>query len=165
MKIASTIILTFFLAVILKAQDYPLKGLEKPVEIIVDSWGIPHIYAKTEKDLFFARIRSITCWIAVGDGSFKSAHFLGYYLSSETLKVPTRFFIPRSIFFDLLGPIGPSSVGPSFCHFLVPILGFGLVSFRISAPEETVQPTAWQEFKLRLYQVDKMTDTMDAVPE
>jgi len=39
----------------LNAQDILIKGLEEPVEIIVDAWGIPHIYAKTEKDLFFAQ--------------------------------------------------------------------------------------------------------------
>ena len=32
-----------------------IPGLEKEVEIIVDEWGIPHIYAQTEKDLFFAQ--------------------------------------------------------------------------------------------------------------
>ena len=30
-------------------------GLEKPVEVIVDHWGVPHIYAQTEADLFFAQ--------------------------------------------------------------------------------------------------------------
>jgi penicillin amidase len=32
-----------------------LSDLSKPVEIIRDRWGIPHIYAKTENDLFFAQ--------------------------------------------------------------------------------------------------------------
>lgn len=31
------------------------KGLQQEVEIIVDEWGIPHIYAQTEADLFFAQ--------------------------------------------------------------------------------------------------------------
>jgi penicillin amidase len=31
-----------------------LQGLEKPVEILRDKWGIPHIYAQTDKDLAFA---------------------------------------------------------------------------------------------------------------
>jgi penicillin amidase len=30
-------------------------GLEAPVEIVTDRWGINHIYAKTEADLFFAQ--------------------------------------------------------------------------------------------------------------
>lgn len=32
-----------------------LPGLEQPVEILVDQWGISHIYAETEHDLFFAQ--------------------------------------------------------------------------------------------------------------
>jgi penicillin amidase len=30
-------------------------GLEQPVEIVVDRWGIPHIYAATTHDVFFAQ--------------------------------------------------------------------------------------------------------------
>jgi len=32
-----------------------LPGLSQPVEIITDRWGIAHIYAETEDDLFFAQ--------------------------------------------------------------------------------------------------------------
>ncbi len=32
-----------------------LEGLNQPVEIIKDRWGISHIYAETEEDLFFAQ--------------------------------------------------------------------------------------------------------------
>ena len=32
-----------------------VSGLEQPVEILVDRWGISHIYAETERDLFFAQ--------------------------------------------------------------------------------------------------------------
>ncbi|MCO6457243.1 MAG: penicillin acylase family protein [Pirellulaceae bacterium] len=30
-------------------------GVAQPVEILVDRWGVPHIYAKNEQDLFFAQ--------------------------------------------------------------------------------------------------------------
>ncbi len=30
-----------------------LPGLERPAEILIDQWGIPHIYAATERDAFF----------------------------------------------------------------------------------------------------------------
>lgn len=30
-------------------------GLGQPVEIIKDHWGVSHIYAKSEEDLFFAQ--------------------------------------------------------------------------------------------------------------
>ena len=36
-------------------DEYLLAGLDKSVEILVDHWGVPHIYAQTEKDLFFAQ--------------------------------------------------------------------------------------------------------------
>jgi penicillin amidase len=34
--------------------DVSLSGLENEVKIIRDSWGVPHIFAENEKDLFFA---------------------------------------------------------------------------------------------------------------
>ena len=48
----------FLLARPVLAQDRDLldvAGLERPVEIIKDQWGISHIYAETEYDLFFAQ--------------------------------------------------------------------------------------------------------------
>jgi penicillin G amidase len=30
-------------------------GLDRPVQILRDHWGVPHIYAETERDLFFAQ--------------------------------------------------------------------------------------------------------------
>ena len=36
-------------------QTLTLPGLEQPVEILKDQWGISHIYAQTEHDLFFAQ--------------------------------------------------------------------------------------------------------------
>ncbi len=51
-------------------------GLEKPVEIIRDRWGVPHIYASTVHDLFFAqgyitaadRLFQIDLWRRTGTG-------------------------------------------------------------------------------------------------
>src|SRR5688572_3807339 len=37
------------------AGSFTLSGLRRPVEIIRDRWGVPHIYAQTEEDLFFAQ--------------------------------------------------------------------------------------------------------------
>ena len=34
---------------------YDVEGLEKPAEIIVDEWGVPHIYANTHYDAFFVQ--------------------------------------------------------------------------------------------------------------
>lgn len=36
-------------------QTFRLEGLEQPAEIIVDRWGVPHIYAKTHYDAFFVQ--------------------------------------------------------------------------------------------------------------
>ena len=38
------------------AEDtYRLEGLQEPAEIIVDRWGVPHIYAGTHYDAFFVQ--------------------------------------------------------------------------------------------------------------
>ncbi len=36
-------------------QTLTVEGLDQPVEILKDQWGISHIYAETEHDLFFAQ--------------------------------------------------------------------------------------------------------------
>src|SRR5579864_4375820 len=36
-------------------QTLNLPGLKQPVEILKDRWGVSHIYAKNESDLFFAQ--------------------------------------------------------------------------------------------------------------
>ena len=36
-------------------EQFILQGLTHPVEVIRDKWGVPHIYARTEEDLFFAQ--------------------------------------------------------------------------------------------------------------
>ncbi len=36
-------------------QRYRVEGLESPAEIIVDEWGVPHIYAGTHYDAFFVQ--------------------------------------------------------------------------------------------------------------
>jgi len=36
-------------------QQLTIPGLEQPVEIIRDQWGINHIYAQNQHDLFFTQ--------------------------------------------------------------------------------------------------------------
>jgi penicillin G amidase len=38
-----------------KSETVQLAGLKQPVDILVDHWGVPHIYARNEADLFFAQ--------------------------------------------------------------------------------------------------------------
>ena len=53
-----------------------IRGLEKPVTVMRDEWGIPHIYAETQADLFFAqgfvaaqdRLWQMDLWRRVGEG-------------------------------------------------------------------------------------------------
>ena len=51
------LVLTVLIAVIgaARADDarYELSGLEQPGHIIVDEWGVPHIYADSHYDAFF----------------------------------------------------------------------------------------------------------------
>ena len=37
------------------AETLQIEGLSAPVEIVVDHWGIAHLYAENEADLFFAQ--------------------------------------------------------------------------------------------------------------
>ncbi|MEZ0610367.1 penicillin acylase family protein [Fibrella sp. WM1] len=37
------------------SQNLTVKGLKQPVEVLRDQWGVNHIYAKNEHDLFFAQ--------------------------------------------------------------------------------------------------------------
>src|SRR5690606_29072670 len=37
------------------AETIPVKGLKQPVEILVDRWGVPHVYAKDFNDAFFGQ--------------------------------------------------------------------------------------------------------------
>src|SRR5499433_84653 len=60
-----------------------LKGLQKPVRVLRDEWGVAHIYAETQNDLFFAqgfvaaqdRLWQMDLWRRVGES--KLAEVLG----------------------------------------------------------------------------------------
>src|SRR6185503_8842570 len=60
-----------------------LDGLQKPVEVIRDRWGVAHIYAGTQEDLFFAqgfvaaqdRLWQMEIWRRTGEG--KLSEILG----------------------------------------------------------------------------------------
>src|SRR5512139_4263875 len=62
-------------------EAFRLGGLSKPAEIVVDRWGIPHIYAATETDLFFAqgwnaardRLWQLDLWRRQGEGKLAEA--------------------------------------------------------------------------------------------
>src|SRR5690348_9960789 len=65
----------------LRAETVAVPGLRKPVEILRDRWGVPHIYAQTVDDLFFAqgyitakdRLFQIDLWRRIGTGKLAEA--------------------------------------------------------------------------------------------
>lgn len=71
-KVASLLLLVSALA----AETVRLPGLQQPVEILRDRWGVPHIYARNTPDLFFAqgymaardRLWQLDWWRRVGVG-------------------------------------------------------------------------------------------------
>ncbi len=91
----------FFLVFCARAQTSQLRveGLQEPVEIIVDEWGVPHLYAQNEHDLFFAqgynaardRLFQLEIWRRQATGTV--AELLG----SRELKrdIGTRLFMFR----------------------------------------------------------------------
>src|SRR5215831_19150937 len=58
------------------AETVRVPGLRQQVEILRDRWGVPHIYASTTHDLFFAqgyiaamdRLFQIDLWRSAGTG-------------------------------------------------------------------------------------------------
>jgi penicillin amidase len=62
-------------------QTFAVAGLGAPVEILVDRWGVPHIYAANEDDLFLAqgwnaardRLWQLDLWKRRGDGTLAEA--------------------------------------------------------------------------------------------
>jgi len=83
------------------AQDhsYSVTGLEKPAEIIVDEWGVPHIFANTHYDAFFVqgfnaardRLWQIDIWRRRGLGELSEV-FGAEYLEQDRA---TRLFLYR----------------------------------------------------------------------
>lgn len=75
--------LSLFLTLVAQAETVKLTGLKSRVEILRDTWGVPHIYAQNQDDLFFAqgwitardRLFQIDMWRRVGTG--KLAEVLG----------------------------------------------------------------------------------------
>ena len=99
-------LVTFALAMFLHGQfaladdaTYVVAGLEKPAEIIVDEWGVPHIYANTHYDAFFVqgfnaardRLWQIDIWRRRGLGQLSEILGEEYLLQDRA----TRLFLYR----------------------------------------------------------------------
>jgi penicillin amidase len=70
-------------ALAIVSGQMPIKGLEQPVEVLRDRWGVAHIYAQNQHDLFFAqgvvaaqdRLFQMELWKRAGQG--RLAEILG----------------------------------------------------------------------------------------
>jgi penicillin amidase len=69
-----------------ESDEYDVDGLEDDVEIVVDKWGVPHIYAQSKNDLFLAqgfnaardRLYQIDLWRRRGHGKLASVFGRSY---------------------------------------------------------------------------------------
>jgi penicillin amidase len=81
MRAVAFVFSAILVATALQAENISVAGLQKPVEILRDRWGVPHIYAKTADDLFFAqgyitakdRLFQIDLWRRIGTGKLAEA--------------------------------------------------------------------------------------------
>jgi penicillin amidase len=80
-------------------ETIQLRHLRQPVEILIDHWGVPHIYAKNEADLFFAqgfnvardRLFQIDLWYRRGLGQLAEVFGPAYVEEDKA----TRLFLYR----------------------------------------------------------------------
>jgi penicillin amidase len=81
------------------AQTIAVPGLSKPADILIDRWGVPHIYAKSEDDGFFAqgfnaardRLFQIDLWRRRGLGQLSEVFGPAYVEQDRA----TRLFLYR----------------------------------------------------------------------
>ncbi|BAT60565.1 penicillin acylase 2 precursor [Variibacter gotjawalensis] len=77
------------------SETVAVPGLQSPAEIIVDQWGIPHIYAKTERDVYFLqgwnaardRLWQIDFWRKRGLGRLSASFGPGYVEHDRALRL------------------------------------------------------------------------------
>ena len=100
---AAVLLLFFAQSATADDQDYVVAGLEQPAEIIVDEWGVPHIYANTHYDAFFVqgfnaardRLWQIDTWRRRGLGQLSEV-FGEQYLQQDRAN---RLFLYRGSMF------------------------------------------------------------------
>ncbi|AIY42764.1 Penicillin acylase (Penicillin amidase) [Collimonas arenae] len=81
-------------------QTYQIAGLKQPAEILVDQWGVPHIYAANQDDAFFVqgfnaardRLFQIDLWRRRGLGQLAQVFGPAYVQQDRA----TRLFLYRS---------------------------------------------------------------------
>lgn len=94
-------------------ESMVLPNLRLPVEILIDRWGVPHIYAKNEADLFFAqgfyvarlRLFQIDLWRRRGLGQLAEVFGPAYIEQDEA----ARLFLYRGDMKDEWAAYSPDS--------------------------------------------------------
>jgi penicillin amidase len=95
------------------SETVTLPNLHQPVEILIDRWGVPHIYAKNEADLFFAqgfnaardRLFQIDLWRRRGLGQLSEVFGPAFIEQDKA----TRLFIYRGDMNQEWAAYGPSA--------------------------------------------------------
>ncbi|MDX1405447.1 MAG: penicillin acylase family protein [Woeseiaceae bacterium] len=93
------LMITLLAAATAEERSYAVSGLEKDAEIIVDEWGVPHIYANTHYDAFFVqgfnaardRLWQIDVWRRRGLGQLSEVFGADYVKQDRA----TRLFLYR----------------------------------------------------------------------
>src|SRR6201993_2537703 len=94
-------------------ETISLQELQQPVQILIDRWGVPHIYAKNEADLFFAqgfnaardRLFQIDLWRRRGLGQLAEVFGPSFVEQDKA----TRLFIYRGDMNREWAAYGPSA--------------------------------------------------------
>ncbi len=94
-------------------ETVTLPTLRQPVEILIDRWGVPHIYARNEADLFFAqgfnaardRLFQIDLWRRRGLGQLSEVFGRGFVDQDKA----TRLFLYRGDMNKEWAAYGPSA--------------------------------------------------------
>jgi penicillin G amidase len=95
------------------SETVTLPNLRQPVEILIDRWGVPHIYAKNEADLFFAqgfnaardRLFQIDLWRRRGLGQLSEVFGPAFVEQDKA----TRLFLYRGDMSKEWAAYGPSA--------------------------------------------------------
>ena len=97
-------------------------GLNSPVEIFTDNYGVPHIFAENESDLFFAagyqtardRLFQLSLVISASRGTLAS------FFGNDYLTIKIKIYI----YFSSTGLSDPFSTSVSAIESLMPVSDF-----------------------------------------
>src|SRR5665213_276719 len=117
------------------ASEFMVPGLDHPAEIVVDQWGIPHIRAQTQHDVFVAqgfntardRLFQIDMWRKRGLGLMAADYGPGFLAQDRA----TRMFLYRG---DMDAEWG--SYGNADAHLICEAFAAGINAFIALAEHE-----------------------------